>query len=59
MGASQDSVAPFMESAIRAVDNPNLTVASIEANHFEPYFEPVFSDVIRQQLAFLERLDGF
>lgn len=59
LGASQDSVAPFMENVIREVNNPSLTVASIEANHFEPYFEPVFSDVIRQQLAFLERLDDF
>lgn len=57
LGASQDSVAPFVESAIRGVNNPNLTIASIDANHFEPYFEPAFSSVIRQQLRFLEGLD--
>lgn len=59
LGASQDSVAPFVESAIRDVNNPNLTIASIDANHFEPYFEPAFSNVIRQQLTFLEGLDDF
>ena len=59
LGASQDSVAPFVESAIRKINNPNLTISSIEANHFEPYFEPAFSGVIRKQLAFLEGLDGF
>ena len=59
MGASQDSVAPFAESAILNVNNPNLTIASIDANHFEPYFEPAFSNVIRQQLTFLEGLDRF
>jgi len=41
------------------VNNPNLTIASINANHFEPYFEPAFSNVIRQQLTFLEGLDRF
>ena len=59
LGANQDSVAPFVESAIRGVNNPNLTIASIDANHFEPYFEPTFSGVIRQQLLFLEGLNGF
>lgn len=57
LGASQDSVAPFVERAIREVNNSNLTIASIDANHFEPYFEPAFSGVIRQQLRFLEGLD--
>jgi alpha-beta hydrolase superfamily lysophospholipase len=59
LGASQDSVAPFVERAIREVNNTNLTIASIDANHFEPYFEPAFSGVIRQQLLFLEGLNGF
>ncbi len=57
LGANQDSVAPFVERAIREVNNSNLTIASIDANHFEPYFEPAFSGVIRQQLRFLEGLD--
>lgn len=56
LGASNDSVAPFVESAIHAAGNPNLTLASIDANHFEPYFEPVFTDVISQQLDFLSRI---
>ena len=57
LGASGDSVAPFVENAIRKANNHHLTLASVQANHFEPYFEPAFSDVIRQQLAFLARLD--
>jgi len=57
LGANQDSVAPFVERAIREVNNSNLTIASVDANHFEPYFEPAFSGVIRQQLRFLEGLD--
>lgn len=57
LGANQDSVAPFVERAIREVNNSNLTIAGIDANHFEPYFEPAFSGVIRQQLRFLEGLD--
>lgn len=56
LGATEDTVAPFVESAIRKVNNPFLNVSTIKANHFEPYFEPVFSDVIRQQLEFLRSL---
>lgn len=56
LGASNDSVAPFVEKAIRAVDNPNLVLAKISANHFEPYFEPTFTEVINQQLSFLNKV---
>ncbi|WP_040640597.1 alpha/beta hydrolase [Zestomonas thermotolerans] len=55
--ASEDTVAPFVESAIRAVNNPCIRVERVKANHFEPYFEPVFSEVIGKQLEFLRSLN--
>lgn len=56
LGATGDTVAPFVESAIRKVNNPDITVATVTANHFEPYFEPVFSEVIEKELEFLKSL---
>lgn len=56
LGATEDTVAPFVESAIRNVRNPNITVVTVSANHFEPYFEPVFSEVIGKELEFLKSL---
>ncbi len=50
--ATRDTVAPFAEEVLR-MDNPLLTVRAVEANHFEPYFEPVFSTNIGYQLEFL------
>jgi alpha-beta hydrolase superfamily lysophospholipase len=56
LGATEDTVAPFVESAIRNVNNPYITVATVKANHFQPYFEPFFSEVIRRELEFLKDL---
>jgi pimeloyl-ACP methyl ester carboxylesterase len=56
LGATEDTVAPFIERAIRKVNNPFIRVVSVRANHFEPYFEPVFSDVIAKELDFLKSL---
>lgn len=56
LGATEDTVAPFVESSVRRVNNPHIRVATVKANHFEPYFEPVFSEVIRCELDFLESL---
>lgn len=56
LGATEDTVAPFVESAIRKVNNPYITVATVKANHFQPYFEPFFSEVIRRELEFLKDL---
>ena len=56
LGATEDTVAPFVESAISKVNNAYITVETVKANHFEPYFEPVFSEVIRKELAFLKSL---
>ena len=32
-------------------------VATVKANHFEPYFEPVLSEVISRELEFLKGLE--
>lgn len=56
LGATEDTVAPFVESAIRRTGNPCIRVETIKANHFQPYFEPFFSEVIRKELEFLKSL---
>jgi uncharacterized protein len=56
IGGTRDTVAPFNEEAIRRVNNPNIQVQQIEANHFEPYFEPAFSTSVDYQLRFLASL---
>ncbi len=56
VGARRDTVAPFVESRIRKVGNPLLEIRAIDANHFEPYAEPVFSTNIAYQLQFLNTL---
>jgi uncharacterized protein len=53
IGASRDSVVPFGEDAIRNAGNPMLKMRLLDANHFEPYVEPVFSVNIAYQLEFL------
>ncbi|MDX1587607.1 MAG: alpha/beta fold hydrolase [Oleiphilaceae bacterium] len=57
LGATDDTVAPFIESVIRRVNNSHIRVATVKANHFEPYFEPVFSEVISCELDFLKSLE--
>jgi alpha-beta hydrolase superfamily lysophospholipase len=57
LGATEDTVAPFVESAIRRINNPQITVETVKANHFEPYFEPAFSEVISKELRFLKSLN--
>ncbi|WP_285961500.1 alpha/beta hydrolase [Pseudomonas tohonis] len=56
LGATEDTVAPFLEPAISKVKNPYITVEKIKANHFQPYFEPFFSEVISRELEFLKGL---
>lgn len=56
MGATRDTVAPFVEAKIRKVGNPNLQIVKMDADHFDPYFEPYFSENIKQQLSFLEKV---
>lgn len=56
VGATRDSVAPFVEQKIHAIGNPCLQLETLDANHFDPYFEPAFSVNIGHQLKFLRRL---
>jgi pimeloyl-ACP methyl ester carboxylesterase len=56
VGATRDTVAPFVEGKIRALNNPNITMEKLDANHFDPYFKPALSTNLRYQLAFLRDL---
>lgn len=56
IGGTRDSVAPFDENTIRKANNPCIQIRTVEANHFEPYFEPTFSTSIEYQLTFLRSL---
>jgi hypothetical protein len=37
------------------VGNPHVQVIEIDANHFDPYFDPLFPEVLAHQLKFLRR----
>lgn len=56
VGATRDTVAPFVEAKIRALNNPNIKMETLNANHFDPYFEPALSQNVGYQLAFLKAL---
>jgi len=58
IGATRDTVAPFVAAKIKQVGNQALQVVEVDADHFDPYFEPFFPDVVGRQLAFLESLLG-
>jgi len=56
VGATRDSVAPFVEGRIRALKNPHINIETLDANHFDPYFEPALSRNLGFQLDFLKSL---
>ena len=56
LGADRDSVAPFVEAAIRRVAPACVRTQVLKGNHFEPYAPPLFTAVISAQLAFLHEL---
>jgi pimeloyl-ACP methyl ester carboxylesterase len=56
VGATRDTVAPFVEERIRVLGNPKIQIKTLDANHFEPYFEPALSINLGYQLAFLNGL---
>jgi uncharacterized protein len=56
IGATNDTVAPFVEDRIQQLAGPNVTVEILDANHFEPYFEPTLTQNLAYQTAFLRRL---
>ncbi|MFZ5522405.1 MAG: alpha/beta hydrolase [Pseudomonadota bacterium] len=53
IGATGDTVAPFVSDKVRRVGNPHIRVIEVQANHFDPYFDPLFPTVLEHQLAFL------
>lgn len=56
LGGSRDSVAPFSAQKIERWNNPYLQYKTLDADHFEPYFEPCLSVNLGYQLAFLRQL---
>jgi uncharacterized protein len=56
VGATRDTVAPFVEEKIRALENPQIKLETLDANHFDPYFEPALSRNLGYQIAFLNVL---
>lgn len=58
VGATRDTVAPFVEKRIRAVGNPLIRIETLDANHFDPYFEPSLSRNLGHQLDFLKGLSA-
>jgi len=56
VGATRDTVAPFVEKRIRALGNPRIRIETLDANHFDPYFEPALSRNLEYQLDFLKGL---
>ena len=55
IGATGDTVAPFVSDKVKRVGNPNVQVIEVDANHFDPYFDPLFPQMLAHQLAFLRR----
>lgn len=53
IGATRDTVAPFVSDKVSRVGNPNIEVIEIDANHFDPYFDPLFPQMLALQLKFL------
>ena len=51
--ASDDSVTPAAVAQRAAAKVHNATVRTYAGGHFDPYVEPLFSSVIRDQLTFL------
>lgn len=55
IGATRDTVAPFVSDKVYQVGNPNIEVIEVDANHFDPYFDPLFPKILALQLKFLLR----
>ncbi|MCA7951375.1 alpha/beta hydrolase [Burkholderia seminalis] len=55
IGATRDTVAPFVSDKVHRAGNPHVRVIEIDANHFDPYFDPLFPEVLAHQLNFLRR----
>ncbi len=57
IGATRDTVAPFVPEKINQVNNPLIEVIKMDADHFDPYFDPYFPETLGHQLNFLKKLD--
>ena len=58
IGGLRDTVAPFVEKKVRAVQNDCLRTATLDVNHFEPYWGNAFEKNIELQLRFLSELSS-
>ncbi|WP_370291922.1 alpha/beta hydrolase [Thalassolituus sp.] len=58
VGALRDTVAPFNEASVRSKVGSNISISTIDANHFDPYLQPWFEDNVTNQLAFLKQVIG-
>lgn len=56
VGATRDTIAPFIEARLRKLEGPLLQIRTLDANHFEPYFEPLLAGNLAWQLDFLGSL---
>ncbi|MEQ1142370.1 alpha/beta hydrolase [Acinetobacter soli] len=56
IGATRDTVAPFVAKKIKNAGNPLLQVIEMDADHFDPYFEPYFPKTVEYQLNFLKKM---
>lgn len=57
VGATRDTVAPFVSDKVRQVGNLVIEVVEIDADHFDPYFDPLFPSVVERQLGFLNQVN--
>lgn len=56
IGASRDSVAPFNRANVENRNKEFIQTKMINANHFDPYFEPILSENLQHQLKFIHSL---
>ena len=56
IGATRDTVAPFVPEKIKSAGNPLLQIIEMDADHFDPYFQPYFPKTVGYQLSFLKQL---
>lgn len=56
IGAVHDTVTPFNVAQITKYKNPQVQYQLLNANHFQPYFQPVLAKNIQYQLDFLLHL---
>jgi len=56
IGGTRDTVAPFNQSELQKIPNPNVSICTIDANHFEPYFPPLLEQNLAIQTRFLNSL---